>query len=313
MQYRILGRTGERVSELGFGGAGAGLPNYLRRWDPSDGDSAHAVEAALVRAVDLGVNYFDTAPKYGSEPVFGQALKPHRDRLCLATKLWGTSADEVRASVADSLERLQTDYLDLIQFHGDIYTDEEVEGILKPGGVLAGMRTLQQEGLVRFIGLTAECVNANLSRLVATGEFDVLQIQYNLLFQNPYEPGKRAGVMYEAEEQRMGIVIMRPFTGGTFSKWLKCVYPGIEKRLDFARLIENLLTFVLSSPLTDVAIVGMRSAERVERNCAIVDDLDRRIDLDALYGRFLRHLPDSDEEVWTATSGRTQRDTDVDF
>ena len=297
MQYRILGRTGVEVSELGFGGAGAGLENYLRRWDPSDGDNTQAVDAALSRAVELGVNFFDTASLYGSEPAYGRALKPHRDRLFLASKARVTDADGVRASVVGSLERLQTDYLDLLQFHGEIYTDEQVEDILKPGGVLAGMQALKDEGIIRFIGLTAECVNANLSRLVATGKFSVLQIQYNLLFQNPYEPGRRAGVMCEAEEQGMGIAIMRPFTGGTFARWLKWVYPGIEERLDLAKLLESLLTFVLSNPLTDVAIVGMRSVERVEQNCAVVDDLDRRIDLGALYGRFLRDMPALNEEA----------------
>ena len=304
MQYRTLGRTGIEVSELGFGGATAGLKNYLERWDPNDEENMRSVESALRRAVELGVNYFDTAPKYGSEEMFGRVLNRHRKRVFIATKVWARNADEVRRSVADSLERLQTDTIDVLQFHGDWYSDQETHDILKPDGVLAGMQALRQTGQVRFFGLSAEGVNGNLSRLIGSGAFDVLQIQYNLLFQHPYDPSKEAGVMIEAEEQGMGIAIMRPLTGGTFPRWLKWAYPGIEERVDLAKLMASLLSFVLSNPLTDVALVSMRTAQLVEQNCATCDDLDGRIDLDALYGRFLRKLPGSDTEVWLPTSGR---------
>lgn len=72
---------------------------------------------------------------------------------------------------------------------------------------------------------------------------------------------------------------MRPFTGGTFTKWLRIVAPECEKHADWSKA---LLSFVLSNPLTDVALMGMRSAQRVETNCAIVDDVSSRIDLDEL-------------------------------
>jgi aryl-alcohol dehydrogenase-like predicted oxidoreductase len=313
MRYRTLGRTGVEVSEVGFGGAGAGLKNYLRRWDPTQEEQSQAVEQAIRRAVELGINYFDTAPKYDSELMFGRALKPYRDRVFLASKVWAYNADQTLESIEDSLERLQMDYLDLIQFHGDWYHDEEVENILKPDGMLTGMQAARDAGLARFTGLTAEGVNGNLSRLIATGAFDVLQIQYNVMFQGPCDPSKESGVMYEAEGQEMGIAIMRPFTGGTFPKWLQWVYPEAEARGDLPRLMASLLSFVLSNPLTDVALVGMRSVARVEQNCAIADNLDSRIDLDALYGRFLRKLPGSDEEVWLPTSGRQSDDVSQDY
>jgi hypothetical protein len=70
---------------------------------------------------------------------------------------------------------------------------------------------------------------------------------------------------------------------------------------------------VLSNPLTDVAIVGMRSAQRVEQNCAITDDLAGRIDLDELYGRFFREQPGSNKEVWLPTSGRQSDDISQDY
>ena len=205
MRYRTLGRTGVEVSELGLGGAGAGLRNYIHQWDPSQGEQAQLVEDAIRRAVELGVNYFDTAPLYGSEEMFGRALKPFRDRVFIATKVRERDADETRRSIEASLARLQTDYLDLIQFHGEWYTHEDVENILKSNGVLAGMQAARRDGLVRHIGLTSEGVNGALSQLIDTGEFDVMQIQYNLMFQHPYDLSKRSGVMFDAEKQGMGV------------------------------------------------------------------------------------------------------------
>jgi aryl-alcohol dehydrogenase-like predicted oxidoreductase len=300
MQYRTLGKTGVQVSEIGFGGAGAGLRNYLRRWDPSQEEQSQLVEQAIERAVELGINYFDTAPLYGSEEMFGRAFKPHRDKVFIATKVREKNAYDTLRSIEDSLTRLQTDHLDLIQYHGGWYTDEEVEIILKPDGVLAGMRAAQEDGLVRYIGYTDEGSNGQGQRLIESGEFDVVQLQYNLMFQHPYDPDKHAGQMLKADAREMGIAIMRPFTGGTFSRWLDQVYPGIREQIDVSRLMSGLLAFVLSNSMVDVAIVGMRSVQRVEQNCAIVDDLANRVDLDALYGRFLRKSPETGEEVWTA-------------
>jgi len=300
MQYRTLGRTGERVSEVGFGGAGAGLRNYLGRFDPTQEDQIQLVRQAIERAVELGVNYFDTAPAYGSEPLFGQVLKPYRNNVFIATKVKEKNAEDTRKSIENSLTRLQTDRIDLIQYHGGWYTDEEMHNILKPNGVLAGMQEAVADGLVSYVGFTSEGTNGAVTRLINTGAFDVMQIQYNLMFQHPYDPDKHAVVMFEAEEQEMGIAIMRPFTGGVFPRWLKLVYPTIEDRIDVDKLMAGLLTLVLSNPLTDVAIVGMRLVELVEKNCAISDDTDARFDLDPLYGRFLRKCPDSDEEMWIA-------------
>ena len=284
MRYRRLGRTGVEVSEVGFGGAGAGLSNYITTWDPTQTEQSDLVEQAIARAIELGINYYDTAPLYRSEEMFGRALKPWRDQVFIATKAREKDADAVRRSVEGSMARLQTDHLDLIQYHGEWYSDELMHHFLKPGGILAGMQACRKDGLVRFLGFTAEGVSGHVSQLINTGEFDVMQIQYNLTFQHPCDPEKRHGVMYEAEAQNMGIAVMRPFTGGTFTKWINMVAPECGKHTDWSKA---LLAFVLSNPLTDVALVGMRSPQRVETNCAIVDDLGSRIDLDELYGRFV--------------------------
>ncbi|MFN8513160.1 MAG: aldo/keto reductase [Chloroflexia bacterium] len=287
MRFRRLGRTGLQVSEVGFGGAPAGLRNYLGEWEPESDEAAAAIERTIHRALDLGINYFDTAPSYGqgrSEELFGRGLRGRRDEAIVATKLQGHDADAVRRSAEQSLKRLGIDRIDVLQYHGSWYSAELVRDILRPGGVLAGMQALRDEGLVRFLGITSEGVNGPVSELVATGEFDVLQICYNLIFQHPYEPSRKAGLMYEAAAQEMGIVAMRPLTSGTFQRWLGMVAAGVVSQVDWHRA---LLAFVLSNPLLSVAIVGMRSPDEVAANVAVSDDLSLRIDLDALHERYV--------------------------
>lgn len=284
MQYRTLGRTNERLSVLGFGGTGIGMNSYLSEWNPDEQleESTRAIE----RAIALGVTYFDTAVLYGrgkSETILGNILKPHRDTLYLATKVRATDADGVRESIEGSLERLQTDQIDLLQYHGEWITDVIFDDFMKPNGILAGLQAVQQEGLVRHIGFTSEGVTGGVSRLIETEAFDVMQIQYNLFFQHPCDPDKKQGVMYEAEAKNMGIVLMRTFTGGVFQKWIPQVAPEHHEEIDFHKA---LLSFALSNPMTDVALADMRRTDWVESNCAVCDDVANRIDIDALFSRF---------------------------
>ena len=291
MKTRTLGRTGLEVSEIGFGGAPAGLRNYLGEWEPEGEDAAEQIARAITRAVELGINYFDTAPGYGSgasERMFGRAIQPFRQRIVLATKLFAETAADVRRSVDASLERLGVERLDVIQIHGTWYTDAEVERILVPGGVLDGLLAVKKKGLARFIGFTTEGVNGPASRLIASGEFDVMQICYNLIYQHPYDPTRKAGALFEAEARGMGIVTMRTLTSGIFPRWLERVFPDVMS--DPARqehLRQALLSFVLSNPLVDCALVGMRTAAEVETNAALCADLSLRLDLDWMHERYV--------------------------
>ncbi len=290
MHYRPLGRTGLQISEIGFGGAPAGLRNYLGIWDPDQEQAELSITGAVAEAVAQGINYFDTAPAYGDgagERLFGKALKPFRDRVFIATKLSVAGEEHVRRSVEASLKRLQIETIDVLQLHGSWYREEEVEAILGPNGALRGLQAVQAEGLVRYIGFTTEGVNGPASRLIASGAFDVLQICYNLIFQHPYDPSRKAGPLLEAEAQGMGIVTMRPLTSGIFQKWLGQVFP--EEMADPAkreRVNEALLSFVLSNPLVDAALVGMRTAQEARRNAAISENHRLRLDLDWLHERY---------------------------
>ena len=286
MEYSILGSTGRRVSRIGFGGAVAGLKNYLYEYDPASDESIQGVVAAIDKALELGINYFDTAPGYGdgqSEKIFGLALKGvDPASIFLATKVSLGDRDWVMKSVEQSLKNLNRDFVDLLQIHGDTITRENETMITGPNGMLEAMKDLKKSGLVKNIGFTTEDNNDVVYRLINSGEFDEIQMCYNFLFQHPYEPSRPFGSMIEADKKGMGIVTMRAPTSGTFQRWMKMVHP--ENQFDYSRA---LIQFVLSNPLVDVALIGMRNVSRVVENVEICNDLSGRIDLDEVHKRYV--------------------------
>lgn len=280
MEYVEFGDTGEQVSRLGFGGAPAGLENYIDEYDPSDASARAQVVEAIETAVDCGVTYFDTAPSYGdgtSEELFGEALEG--EDVFVATKVELGDAEYVRERVEGSLDRLRRDQVDLLQVHGGSYSAEDVDQILN-GGTLAAMEELRDEDRVKYLGFTTEDNNPATYDLVDSGAFDVLQINYNLMYQHPYSPINDSGSLFEAEERDMGTVTMRTTTSGIFQQWVEAVNPDNE--FDYA---SALVQFVLSNPAVDVALVGMRDPDIVEKNAELVDDTDGRVDLQGLFDR----------------------------
>lgn len=284
METTHLGRTGVTVSRLGFGGAPAGLTNYLTPYSPDDQQQRGQVIAALQKAVELGITYFDTAPGYGAgsgEAIFGEALAGVTTPLFLATKINRTETN-VRAAIEASLTRLRRDCLDLVQIHGSSYDPDLAASILAADGLLAQLETLRAEGLIRFLGFTSEDTNAAVDQFITTGRFDVMQICYNLLHQHAYEPTRPFGSILAADRQGMGVVTMRTLTSGILQKWIQAVNP--TNTFDYT---PALLQFVLSNPLVDVALVGMRTSAEVERNVAIWQDMRARMDLGWLHEKYM--------------------------
>lgn len=283
METTTLGRTGLIVSRLGFGGAPAGLANYLGAYSPADQGQRRQAIAAIETALSLGISYFDTAADYGdgaSERIFGEALAGTGSEIVLATKI--SNRLELRASIERSLANLRRDRIDLIQFHGTAYEEDIAERILTPGGLLDQVLALRQEGLIRFVGFTSEANDGVVDRFIADGRFDAIQIAYNLLHQHPYDPTRPFGSLFDAEQQKMGIITMRTLTSGLLQKWVQQVNP--VNKFDYT---PALLQFVLSNPLVDVALVGMRTPEEVRANVAICKDLSGRIDVKDLHERYV--------------------------
>ncbi|MFN2108583.1 MAG: aldo/keto reductase, partial [Anaerolineae bacterium] len=170
----------------------------------------------------------------------------------------------------------------LLQIHGDSYTPSMADAILAPGGMLDQMEQLKAEGLVRFIGFTTEDQNPAVYRFIETCRFDVVQLCYNLLYQHPAEWTRPFGSMFEAEKAGMGVVTMRTVTSGLFQKWVQWANPA--NTFDYT---SALLHFVLSNPMVDVALVGMRDVDIVEANVRIAEDMSGRIDLEALHAKYV--------------------------
>ena len=283
MRYRRLGRTGLRVSEVGCGGAPLGIPNYNEVWDPWAEETTRTVAETLRRAVELGYNYFDTAPSYGdgrSEELLGEALAGRRAEVFLASKTeWkGKDRDDILRRVEGSLRRLRTDYLDVLQFHGGDYTPEDFRWIME-GGPLDAYQQLQREGKVRFIGITAE-EPVTLRPFLDTDRFDVIQIRYNIIYQAAWH-----NILPLAQERDVGVVLMRPLSSGIFQKLLRAARPDIDRYLDLNALALN---YVLSDPHVSTAIVGMRKVAELEANNAVSDAVETRLDLDWLHERQVR-------------------------
>lgn len=298
-----LGSTNRTVSRIGFGGAPAGLTNYLTEYSPEQADQRQQVIAAIRHAADSGVTYFDTAAAYGngeSERIFGEALegriswssyysvKPptrsqeaSKPRLVIATKVAHAEPD-IRGSVERSLQNLRVNCLDLVQVHGGSYTEGDEYAVMRPGGVLETLEKARDEGLIRHIGFTTEDQNAPVYTFIRSGRFEVMQVQYNLLFQHPYSPDRPFGCMLAARDAGMGIVTMRSLTSGAFQRWMAAIRP--DDTFDYSAA---LLQFNLSNPLVDVALAGMRTPEEVDRNIAVLNDTVGRVDLHALHQKFV--------------------------
>jgi aryl-alcohol dehydrogenase-like predicted oxidoreductase len=285
---RILGRTGIEISAIGFGGAAIGIDNYLTGESRRSDDVMQRAHDAIATALDEGITYFDTAPGYGtglSESIIGEATKTRRKGITIATKVGvkpGQSPGDWTRSVERSRERLQADTLDLVQFHGNSWTNDGAEWVLS-GGVLDWLEGARQRGLTRFIGITAEVPSAGLDRLIATGRFDVLQMAYSVIYQGACDYQREPfGPIPQAKALGMGVTSMRTATSGVLQKLLKCEFP----ELDDDRITRLAIRFSLSTAEVDCPLIGMRTPEEVRTNAAIARDPAALIDLHKVHDFF---------------------------
>ena len=187
MKYRTFGRTGIEVSELIFGCGNTG--GLLIRKDPD------TMRAAVRRALDGGINWFDTAAQYGqgkSEESLGWLLAEIDEKPYVSTKVRidparsGDIPGQIEAAVHQSLERLNRDSVDLLQFHNRIEPEagEREVGeadVLRAGGVADALAVMRDQGLTRFIGMTALGDAGACRRVLDSGRFDAAQVYYNIL------------------------------------------------------------------------------------------------------------------------------------
>jgi aryl-alcohol dehydrogenase-like predicted oxidoreductase len=285
MKYRTLGKTGLQVSELGMGGL----------FVSSHGATREEGVRAARRALELGVNYVDTAPGYlDSEEVLGEALEGVPQPYILSTKLGGRpqpfdaqDADALRASVETSLRLLKREQIDILMIHEpdrpgqyDWFPDWEHFH----GPVCELLDELKAEGIIRFTGLGGTTAYT-LPHIIATGAYDVVltAFNYSLLWQEA-----TIAVLPEAVRQGMGIVIGSPLQQGALARpYTEEVEHGARwlsppRRAQFVRLYafvqdlgmslpELALRFVISNPAISTTLMGARAVEEVEQNVRSVE------------------------------------------
>ncbi len=250
----MYGKTGDKVSVLGFGAMRLPMVD-----DHVDMDLAVSI---IKRALDLGVNYVDSAVTYcnsESQIAIGKAIKGRRDKIFVSTKnhYRGESADEWQEYLDQSLERIDVDYIDFYHLHGLAW--ETYQNQLGPGKPVERFRKAKEEGLIRHMCFSCHDSPENMMKLIDTGEFAGMLVQYNLLDKRNEE-----AIAY-AHEKGMGVAIMGPVGGGRLvapSDQIQNMVTGSKSTPEVA------LRFVWANPNVTLALSGMNSIAMVEENTA---------------------------------------------
>ena len=234
MEYRILGKTGLRVSRIGFGG----IP--IQRID------AEGTRALMQALVEKGVNYIDTARGYTvSEEYLGYGLEGIRDKFVLATKSMSRDKESMARDIETSLSNLHTDYIDLYQLHNPKL--EELDVIFSENGAIQALRQAKAEGKIGHIGITAHSA-AVFEKALEYDEIETVMFPYNIVESQGEE------LIARCREKNVGFICMKPLAGGA---------------IEDGRLA---LRYILANDNVTVAIPGMAEVEELEQNLAAAED-----------------------------------------
>ncbi len=234
MEYRILGKTGLRVSRIGFGG----IP--IQRID------AEGTRALMQALVEKGVNYIDTARGYTvSEEYLGYGLEGIRDKFVLATKSMSRDKESMARDIEISLANLRTDYIDLYQLHNPKL--EELDVIFSENGAIRALRQAKAEGKIGHIGITAHSA-AVFEKALEYDEIETVMFPYNIV----ESQGEK--LIARCREKNVGFICMKPLAGGA---------------IEDGRLA---LRYILANDNVTVAIPGMAEVKELEQNLAAAED-----------------------------------------
>ena len=234
MEYRILGKTGLKISRLGFGG----IP--IQRID------AEGTKALMHAMVDAGVNYIDTARGYTvSEEYLGYGLEGIRDKFVIATKSMARTKEAMAKDIDISLRNLRTDYIDLYQVHNPNAAD--LEQVRQPGGALEALLEAKAAGKIGHIGVTLHLVDL-FEKAVEYDWVETIMFPYNVVETQGAECIRRCG------EKNIGFIAMKPLAGGA---------------IDDADIA---LRFIARNPDVTVVIPGMEKLEQICQNAEAVSN-----------------------------------------
>lgn len=237
MQKRVLGRTGMEVSVIGLGG----IP--IIRASKSEG------VRVVKRALDLGINYFDTARGYGqgkSEDVMGAGLRGRREECFIASQTGAPDAEGAMKHVEETLEAMKVDVVDLYKCHG-VITPENLEKVMAPGGAMDGLKKAQEQGKVRFVGMSGHRPEV-LADACRTGAVDAVLVTFNFVNDAAIEK-----LLPVAKEHNVGVTVMKGLGGSLFQHPDLC------------------LRWLLEHDIAEIS-VGMWKVSEVEQNVMVGRD-----------------------------------------
>ncbi len=228
MEYRILGKTGLKISRMGFGGI------------PIQKIDEEGTRKLLHEMMEMGVNYIDSARGYTvSEQYIGYGLEGIRDKFVLATKSMSRTKEAMAADIETSLGNFRTDYIDLYQVHNP--SMEQLDQVIGEGGALEALMEAKAAGKIGHIGLTAHST-AVFERALGLDWVETIMFPYNIVEQQGAE------LIHKCAEKNIGFIDMKPLAGGA---------------IEDATLA---LRYVCSNPDVTVVIPGMAEVRELEQN-----------------------------------------------
>jgi len=262
MQYRPFGNTGVNISTLGFGCMR--LPE-IQKEDGSWEVDQEKTDAMLMRAYELGVNYFDTALYYchsNSEIAVGKALKPIRDKVYISTKCpleLVKEPGDFRKTLETSLKKLDTPYVDFYHFWG--INQKTFDEKIVPMGLIAEAQKLKEEGLIRHISFSFHDSPEALKHILDNGTgLESVLLQYNLL-----DRANEEMIQYAAKKG-LGVVVMGPVGGGRLAAPTEL---AAKLGTEAVNTYELAFKFVLGNPGVCCALSGMQTIDMVEQNAVV--------------------------------------------
>jgi hypothetical protein len=237
-----------QVSRIGFGGMT--IPKV----------GVEQAVATINRALDLGVNFIDTARAYGqgdSERKIGLVMEGRREEVRLSSRTPDTSYNGMKKAIDESLEALRTDYIDLYEPH-DVSTRARFEPLMRKGGGLQALREAKNEGKIRHIGFTSHNWDL-IKEMIRSGEFEAGLITYNIANREAEEE-----VLDLAEEHDVGLFVMKVFGN---ARLLEMSPPEEERK----PTVEECLRFALANRRLPLILTGVKSPEEIEQNVGIAN------------------------------------------
>ena len=276
---RTLGKTGVKVPLIGYGTSPLGKP-----------DKVPPKEAVRLinHAIDQGITYIDTSPDYGSEPHVGEVMKTRRNEVFLATKVNKRSKEGVLAEIKESLEKLQTDRVDLIQIHA-LNAWADLEQVLAKDGTIAALEQARKDGLVKYLGITGHARPAILGKALEEYDFDTVLVAIGMADRLVSSP--ETFLMPIARQKNAGVIAMKVLGHGEF--------PNKELALRYSLNIEGV----------SLAIIGMENQGHVD---GIVEMASKGleplsdVEMERLIGT-VRPLVEEDANAAQGEAGKEQR------